>query len=480
MNRSASAVEPAATGPSDRARFYAIETIGCQMNVYDSERMAEALDRQGYRSTEDLSLADLIVINTCSVRGKSEHKMESAVGKLRVLREHNPELVIGVAGCVAQQEGAALLRKIHHLDLVLGPDQLGRLPQLVSEIRDTRQRRAETELIGRKQYQFVQPEPPTDGRVTSFVTVMKGCNKFCAFCIVPTTRGREVSKPSDEVVAEVKMLVRSGVREVTLLGQNVNSYGKDRRKDEVDFAALLARIHGIEGLDRIRFTTSHPMDCSPRLIEAFGQLPRLMPSMHLPVQAGSERVVQMMRRSHSVDQLREQVAALRRQRPEIAMTTDVIVGFPGETDAEFEETLALLAELRFSSIFSFAYSERPGTAAARIRDDVPAAAKKERLQRVLALQSAITAEWMATFDGQRVQVLFEGLSAIERKGSDSNAMLRRLGGPPQLSGRTPQNIKVNVQASDPSAPLTWPGRLAWVDVERVGRHSLSGKLIEMC
>ena len=467
-----------AAQPRDRDRFYAMETIGCQMNVYDSQRMAEALARSGYRATEDAAIADLIIINTCSVRGKSEHKMMSAVGKLKVLREHNPDLVIGVAGCVAQQEGAALLRHIPHLDLVLGPDQLGRLPELVGEIRSTRQRRAEIELVPRKAYVFVQPEPPTDGRVTSFVTVMKGCNKFCAFCIVPTTRGREVSKPSQEVIDEVQLLADHGVREVTLLGQNVNSYGKDRRGAEMDFADLLARIHDIKGVERIRFTTSHPMDCSPRLIAAFGQLPRLMPSMHLPVQAGSERVVKMMRRSHSVDQLRDQVAALRQERPEIAMTTDVIVGFPGETDADFEQTLALLAELRFASIFAFAYSERPGTAAARIADDVTNAVKKGRLQRVLALQADITAQWMATFDQQRVEVLFEGLSATERRGSESNALLRRLGGPPQLTGRTPQNIKVNVVARDPSAILTWPGRLAQVQVEHIGRHSLSGSLID--
>lgn len=471
-------VDQPAPQPRDRERFYVLETIGCQMNVYDSERMAEALARHGYRATEDAAIADLIVINTCSVRGKSEHKMMSAVGKLKVLREHNPELVIGVAGCVAQQEGAALLRHIPHLDLVLGPDQLGRLPELVSEIRTTRQRRAEVELVPRKQYQFVAPEPPADGRVTSFVTVMKGCNKFCAFCIVPTTRGREVSKPAQEVVDEIQLLADHGVREVTLLGQNVNSYGKDRRGAEIDFAGLLARVHDVKGIERIRFTTSHPMDCSPRLISAFGELPRLMPSMHLPVQAGSERVVKMMRRSHSVDQLRDQVAALRQHRAEIAVTTDIIVGFPGETEADFEETLALLAELRFSTIFAFAYSERPGTAAARIEDDVPAAVKKARLQRVLALQAEITAQWMATFDQQQVEVLFEGISATERRGSASNALLRRLGGPPQLTGRTPQNIKVNVLAADPSAALTWPGRLARVRIEHVGRHSLSGSLID--
>jgi len=461
----------------DRERFYAIETIGCQMNVYDSERMAESLGRHGYRATTDYSLADLILINTCSVRDKSEHKMESAVGKLKVLREHNSDLVIGVAGCVAQQEGATLLRRFPQLDLVLGPDQLTRLPALVTDIRDTRTRRLEIELTHRKQYRFVQPEPPTDGRVTSFVTVMKGCNKFCAFCIVPTTRGREVSKPSAEVVAEVRLLVEHGVREVTLLGQNVNSYGKDWRGAEPDFAGLLRQVHDIDGLARIRFTTSHPMDCSPHLIEAFGDLPRLAPWMHLPVQAGSERIVRMMRRSHSVEQLRDQVASLRRARPEIAMSTDIIVGFPGETEDDFQCTLNLLAELRFATIFSFIYSERPGTAAARIEDDVPLAVKKERLQRVQKLQNDLTARWMASHANQEVDVLFEGPSA--RRPPALGATMSSLGGPPQVMGRTGQNVKVHVAASDASAMLTWPGRVGRVQVERVGRHSLSGRLLNL-
>ncbi len=468
-----------ATARRDRERFYALETIGCQMNVYDSERMQEALARHGYRPTDDNGLADLILINTCSVREKSAHKMQSAIGKLKVLREHNPDLVIGVAGCVAQQEGAALLRRIPHLDLVLGPDQLMRLPELVAEIRDTRNRRAEVEQTHRKKYQFVRPEAPTDGRVASFVTVMKGCNKFCAFCIVPTTRGREVSKPSTEVVSEIELLVEHGVREVTLLGQNVNSYGKDMRGAELDFAGLLARVHEIDGLERIRFTTSHPMDCSPRLIEAFGELPGLMPSMHLPVQAGSERIVRMMRRSHSVDQIREQIDGLRAARPDIAMTTDIIVGFPGETEQDFQESMALLDEMRFASIYSFMYSERAGTAAARIGDDVPLADKKDRLRRLQSLQDDITSEWMAGHADQEVEVLFEGVSPYRLKDANADGLTPARGGPLQLMGRSPQNLKVHVVANDPKALLTWPGRIGQVQVRRVGRHSLSGELLEM-
>ncbi len=244
-------------------------------------------------------------------------------------------------------------------------------------------------------------------------------------------------------------------------------------------ASLLARIHQIEGLERIRFTTSHPMDCSPALIAAFGELPRLMPSMHLPVQAGSERIVRMMRRSHSVDQLRGQVAALRAARPEIAMTTDIIVGFPGETEADFQLTMDLLEELRFASIYSFMYSERPGTAAARIADDVPLAVKKERLKRLQSLQDGLTAQWMASHEDQEVEVLFEGLSPFRLQGERANGLMRSDGCAPQLMGRSPQNVKVHVAASDPKALLTWPGRLGRVKVRRVGRHSLSADLIAL-
>lgn len=475
-----SAPEPQTTpAPPDRARFYAIETIGCQMNVYDSERMEEALAAHSYQRTEDHAVADLILINTCSVREKAEHKVTSALGKLKVLKEHNPDLVLAVAGCVAQQEGKRLLRRVPQLDLVLGPDQLTRLPELVAEIRHSRVRRAEIEQIHRNRYSFVKPGAPTDGRVTSFVTVMKGCNKFCSFCIVPTTRGREVSKPSQEVVDEVRALVDAGVREVTLLGQNVNSYGRDKRGAEVDFAGLLHLVAEIEGLARIRFTTSHPMDCSPRLIAAFGEIDKLMPCFHLPVQAGSERVLKMMRRSHGVDDFRAMVADLRAVRPDIAMTTDIIVGFPGETEQDFEMTMALLSELRFSSIYSFIYSPRPGTSAARIDDDVPLAVKKERLARLQALQDEIGERWIQQFADAEVEVLFEGPSAWHTRSPESTAQTLRIAAPPQMTGRTPQNVKVNVESTDGRGLLQWPGRLARVAVERVHRRSLSGRLLSL-
>lgn len=460
----------------DRERFVYFETFGCQMNVYDTERMMEVLHGAGYASTEDITVADLVVLNTCSVREKSEHKMDSRLGKLRRLKEHNPDLVLAVSGCVAQQEGERLLKRVPHLDLVVGPDQLSELPGLVGGARAASARKAAIEQTHRKRYEFIKPLAPNDGRVTSFVTVSKGCNKFCSFCIVPTTRGREVSKPSDEVVAEVQMLVEAGVREVTLLGQNVNSYGRDKRGDEVDFAGLLHKIHEVDGLERIRFTTSHPMDCNDSLIEAFGTLPKLMPWFHLPVQSGSERVLRMMRRRTVIEDYLARIERLRALRPSIAMSTDIIVGFPGETAEDFELTLQLLRTAQYSTIYAFAYSERPGTAAARIPDDVPRSVKKERLNRVLQLQGSITSAWMAKHKGQNVQILFEGMSTMQAKGVDSRALAARsLSGAPQLMGRTPHNVKVNVVATEPGALFKWPGRLANVHISEVNAHSLIGE-----
>ena len=467
----------------DRQRFVYIETMGCQMNVYDSDRMGEVLASERYEPTDDRSAADLIIINTCSVRDKSEHKMVSMLGKLRPLKEHNPELVLAVSGCVAQQEGDKLLKKVPHLDLVVGPDQIAELPGMVRQAREERTRATATAFTHRREYEFIKPLAPTDGRVTSFVTVMKGCNKFCSFCIVPSTRGREVSKPSDDVVAEVRALADAGVREVTLLGQNVNSYGLDKRgrhggDGEVDFTGLIDRVAKIEGIERIRFTTSHPMDCSDRLIEAFGREPKLMPWFHLPIQSGSERVLRMMRRRTVVEDYIQRIERLRQSRPDIAMSTDIIVGFPGETEADFELTMELLRRVRYSTIFAFMYSPRPGTAAARIEDDVPLAEKKRRLYAVQELQNAVTTDWMQSFAGQEMDVLFEGPSTQYARGARSNSLVARpAGGPPQLMGRTEHNVKVNVETTDFYALRDWPGRIATVRIDHVGNHSLSGSLV---
>jgi tRNA-2-methylthio-N6-dimethylallyladenosine synthase len=480
----AAAPDPSALAPRapDRSRLVFIETMGCQMNVYDSERMLDALGRGGYGVTDRPDGADLIIVNTCSVREKSEHKMISLLGKLRALKEHNPELVLAVAGCVATQEGERLLRRAPHLDLVLGPDQTGRVAELVAAVRDGRAagagQQVDVALVGRKGYRFVQPEPPADGRVTSFVTVMKGCNKICTFCIVPATRGREVSKPRAEVLAEVRMLAEHGVREVTLLGQNVNSYGHDRA-EEVEFAELLAAVAEVPGIARVRFTTSHPMDCSDALIDAFAQVPALMPWFHLPIQSGSEAVLRRMRRPTEIADYISRIERLRLARPEIAMTTDVIVGFPGEGEEDFEATMALLRRVRFASIYAFAYSPRPGTRAAAMADDIPEPVKRARLHAVQALQAELTASWMASFAEREVEVLFEGASTAHLRGPEAHGATARVGLRPQLMGRTPENLKVNVETDDFYALRDWPGRLGRVRVTHVGKHSLSGSLLAL-
>ena len=467
----------------DVPRHVYIETMGCQMNVYDSERMAEVLGARGYRQTDHVELADLVLINTCSIRDRVEHKVVSMLGTLRKLKVHNPDLVLGVTGCVAQQEGDKLLAKVPYLDLVLGPDQIAQLPDLVDTIREQQQRVTATDFVKAKAYTFPPVQPPEDGRVTSFVTIMKGCNKVCSFCIVPFTRGREVSKPSAEVLAEVQMLVDHGVREVTLLGQNVNSYGKDRtdrdgNKGELDFAELLAAVNAIAGLERIRFTTSHPMDCTDALIDSFATLPKLAPFFHLPIQSGAENVLRGMRRAHGVTDYLEKIARLKALVPGIALSTDIIVGFPGETDEDFEQTLTLLADVRYATIFSFMYSARPGTKAADMVDDVPLAVKKARLARVQTLQDAITKAWMADFLGRELNVLFEGPSrlALAPVGADSQ-LAEKSFGPPQVMGRTPENVKVNVNVTDARALSEWAGRMGRVVIERVGAHSLDGKLV---
>lgn len=463
-------------------RHVYIETMGCQMNVYDTERMLEVLGADGYSQTDDVERADLILLNTCSIRDKVEHKVLSMLGILRRLKDHNPDLVLGVTGCVAQQEGDRLLRKVPYLDLVLGPDQIPSLPQKVRAIRavglQADQRRvAATEFVSRKQYDFPVAQSPHDGRVTSFVTIMKGCNKICTYCIVPFTRGREVSKPSAQVLDEVRMLVAQGVREVTLLGQNVNSYGKDQ-SGELDFAELLAAVNEIDGLHRIRFMTSHPMDCTDGLIEAFATLSKLSPFFHLPIQAGSEKVLEAMRRHHRVDDYLEKIERLRKLVPNVALSTDIIVGFPGETEADFQRTLDLLAKVKYASIYSFIYSARPGTRAADLVDDVTLVEKKRRLAALQILQDDVSREWMATFRDREVEVLFEGPSRSQFAGAHS-ALAQHHEGAPQMMGRTPENVKVNVDIGLATDLGTWKGRLATVRIDRVNPHSLQGTLLSL-
>ena len=458
-------------------RFVYVQTFGCQMNVNDTDRIYQVLAPYNYRPTDDPAQASLILLNTCSVRDKAEQKMMSQLGRLAPLKEYNDDLVLAVAGCVAQQEGEQLLKKVPYLDLVFGPDHIAELPQLVERAR-ARERVSETRFAKRKEFAFIEAAPREETRVSEFVTIMKGCDKVCSFCIVPFTRGREVSKAADAVVREVKRLVAAGAREVTLLGQNVNSFGRDLQGDRVPtFAQLLRDVDAVAGLERLRFTTSHPMDCIDDLVACFGELRTLCEFFHLPVQSGSDRVLQEMRRFYTVAEYRAAVAALRQQCPGIALSTDIIVGFPGETEADHEATLALLDEVRFTTIYSFAYSERPGTAASRLGDSVPLAVKKRRLAEVQGLQRKITDAWLASFAGAQTEVLFEGPSALTEAGPRSQRVVAQLFKTPQVMGRTPHNVKVNVAATDVDALRSWPGRVGRVQIDEIGRNALRGKLI---
>lgn len=451
--------------PAHPERFVFVQTFGCQMNVYDTQRIYQVLSPLGYAVTSDPARANLILLNTCSVRDKAEQKMVSALGRYARLKEFNEDLVLGVSGCVAQQEGARLLDKVPHLDLVFGPDNIPALPDLLDRVRTSQDRVAETTFFKRKDYAFIEAEPMGEARVSEFVTVMKGCDKVCSFCIVPFTRGREISKPVEMVVDEVRRLVDRGTKEVMLLGQNVNSYGKDRAQ-QPHFAELLRSVDAIEGLERLRFTTSHPMDCTDGLIDCFGTLPSLCEYFHLPVQSGSERILASMRRKQTIGDYLDRAERLKSRHPDMALSTDIIVGYPTETEADFEATVALLERVQYDSIFAFKYSPRPGTRAAEMPDDVPEQAKKERLNELLRVQREITAKRMQRFSGRAVEVLIEGPSRDSARGRSTEW---------QLSGRTRSNVVVNAPA--PRGDLwdrRWVGQLAQVEVSKVLPHSLYG------
>lgn len=448
-------------------RYVYVQTFGCQMNVYDSERILQVLEPLNYMATDDASRADLILLNTCTVREKAEWKMLSSLGRYAHLKDHNPDLVLGVGGCVAQQEGARLLKKVPYLDLVFGPDNISALPRLLKDVRERGERVAETKLHKKVDgYEFIRAEPASDPKPTAMVTVMKGCNKNCAFCIVPRVRGRELSKPAEDVVAEVERLVAAGVKEVMLLGQNVNSYGHDRG-DGVLFADLLTRVDAVDGLERLRFTTSHPWDCTDALIDRFRDLPSLCEYFHLPVQSGSNKVLQSMRRGYTREEYLERVARIRETVPGLHLSTDIITGFAGETEADFERTIELIDEVRFDFVFAFNYSVRQGTSAAKLIDDVPADVKSARLARVFERAEIHRRARLAEYDGRVVEVLVEGPSKQSL----------RPGAEPQMMGRTRTNVVVNFPVAEVGfGAWRWVGKLAQVEIKRVLPHSLYGEV----
>ncbi len=387
-----------------------IKTYGCQMNEYDSSRMVDLMqETYGLRRVENPADADVILMNTCSVREKAEEKVYSELGRYRLLKEERPDLIIGVGGCVAQQEGSRIMRRAPFVDMVFGPQSYHKLPEMVNKIRRERVQLTETEMPEIEKFDHL----PRVGKAehSAFVTIMEGCDKFCTFCVVPYTRGPEFSRPVSDVLSECRDLLDQGVVEITLLGQNVNGYlGSGPGGEEWDFAMLLHAVTELDRLLRLRFTTSHPMEMSDGLIDAFAELPSLMPYLHLPVQSGSDRVLKAMHRGHTREQYLNTIQRLREACPDMALSSDFIVGFPGETDADFEDTLSLVRQVGFDSAYCFNYSPRPGTPASRVEDDVSDTVKNARLQQLLALMRESSYTRYRLQVGKVVHILVEKAS----------------------------------------------------------------------
>lgn len=436
----------------EKKKLY-IQNFGCQMNVQDAQKMAVLLEPSGYEMTDDPERAQLILVNTCSIREKAAQKIYSQLGRFRALKQKNPALLIGVGGCLAQQEGGDVFRKAPCVDLVFGTHQIHRLPEMVAELSRAGGRIRETGFCDRVRSLEI-PAEPAAGAVGTFVTIMQGCNNFCAYCVVPHVRGPEESRTMDEIIREVEMLSGRGIREVTLLGQNVNSYGQTL-PESPDFAALIRAIGKVPGIERIRFTTSHPKDLSERLMGCFGEVASLCEHIHLPVQSGSDRVLERMNRGYSAADYRQKVGLLRRACPQISITSDVIVGFPGEEEADFQQTLDLLREIRFDNLFSFQYSKREGTAAAQMDGTVGEGVKRERLMILQALQQEHTLEKNRACVGKLEEVLVEGPS--------------RDGG--KMTGRTRSNRIVNFPGE---AGLV--GKRVRLRIVEAHLHSLRGEM----
>ncbi len=431
-----------------------IKTYGCQMNVYDSERMSEALGGQGYVATDRPEDADMILLNTCHIRERAAEKVYSELGRYRVLKEAKPDLKIGVAGCVAQAEGAEIMRRQPLVDLVVGPQSYHRLPQMEAQIR-TGVRAIDTDFPEEDKFEALTARPKARRAPAAFLTVQEGCDKFCAFCVVPYTRGAEVSRPPERILSEARDLVDRGVRDLTLLGQNVNAYHGAGAGGDWTLARLIWALNDIDGLERIRFTTSHPNDMSDDLIEAHASCPKLMPYLHLPVQSGSDRILKRMNRSHTAESYLRLIERLRAARPDILMSGDFIVGFPEETEADFQATLDLIEAVGYGYAYTFKYSTRPGTPAAE-RVQVDEAVKDERLQRLQALITRQQQAVQQTMVGRDLTVLFE------KPG--------RFAG--QMGGKSEYLHAVHVHA-----PEAQPGDLARVRITESVRNSLAGVLI---
>ncbi|MCK8817683.1 tRNA (N6-isopentenyl adenosine(37)-C2)-methylthiotransferase MiaB [Natroniella sulfidigena] len=437
-------------------KSYLIKTYGCQMNEHDSEKLAGVLEDEGYQPTEELEDADIIILNTCCVRENAELKVYGKVGQLKNLKRKNPDLIIGICGCMMQQEDVVkeIKEKYRHVDIVFGTHNIHHFPKLLKEAKEDKNPLVK---VWEESKELI-PEMPVQRKDDhkAFVTIIYGCDNFCTYCIVPHVRGREKSRPLENIVKEIEDLVADGVKEVTLLGQNVNSYGKDF-EEEIDFADLLTEINQVEGLARIRYMTSHPRDFSDKLVETISQLDKVCNHFHLPVQAGSNKILKKMNRNYTKEEYLRLIEKIRANNPDAAITTDVIVGFPGESEEDFEKTLDLFKKVEFDMAYSFLYSKRTGTPAAEYDEQISDEVKKERLQRLMDIQSDISLKKNKPLEGQIVEVLVEGESKKD---------------PNKLTGRTCSNKIVIFEAD---RDLT--GELINVKINRVQSWTLFGDLV---
>ncbi len=435
-----------------------LHTHGCQMNEYDSSRMLDVLrETGGYEPTDDAAQADLLLLNTCSVREKAQEKVFSLLGRWHVLKSQRPEVIIGVGGCVASQEGEGITDRAPFVDLVFGPQTIHRLPDMIAQLRGSG--RSVVDVSFPEIEKFDRLPQPQATRATAFVSVMEGCSKYCSFCVVPYTRGEEVSRPLEQVMQEVRGLAAQGVAELTLLGQNVNAYrGAMTGGGHADLAALIYFVADVPGVERIRFTTSHPLEFRDSLIEAYRDVPQLANHLHLPVQSGSDRILALMKRGHTVLEYKQKLRRLREVRPDISLTTDIIVGFPGETERDFEATLQLVADMGYDQSFSFIYSRRPGTPAAALPDDVTPEEKQQRLERLQALLNEQSRAISRSMVGSVQRVLVERNARRDAR---------------QLAGRTENNRWVNFDG-----PPSLINRFTDVVITEAMPNSLRGRLLE--
>ena len=438
-----------------------VETHGCQMNEYDSARMADLLgESHGLEPTDSADDADILLLNTCSIREKAQEKVFHQLGRWKHLKQKKPDLIIGVGGCVASQEGAEIGKRAPYVDLIFGPQTLHRLPEMIEVRRQGEPMVVDVSFPEIEKFDRL-PEPSVEGP-TAFVSIMEGCSKYCTFCVVPYTRGEEVSRPVDDVIAEVAGLAERGVKEVNLLGQNVNAYrGRNHLAETVDFADLLHFVNLVPGIERIRYTTSHPVEFTDAIVACYAEIPALVDHLHLPVQSGSDRILMAMKRGHTVLEYKATIRALRKIRPNISLSSDFIIGFPGETETDFAATMKLIEDIGFDTSFSFIYSARPGTPAAELRDEVPETVKKQRLhilQARIAQQAQQISESMV---GTQQRILVTGPAKKD---------------PGQLSGRTENNRVVNFACNNGALI----GQFTEVEIMAAYTNSLLGRQIESC